>query len=368
MTPDAAIDQDRRHMGRALELARRGEGHVEPNPMVGCVLVRDGQVVGEGWHQRFGGPHAEIEALTAAGPAARGSTVYVTLEPCSHTGKTPPCTQALIKASVERVVAACRDPNSQVSGCGMTELEAAGVKCHPSVLADDAADLIAPFAKLITTGRPWVIAKWAMTLDGKIATRTGDSRWISSELSRCRVHELRGRVDAIIVGRGTAEQDDPLLTARPPGPRTPTRIVLDSQAALPLSCRLVATSREAPVLVAVSAAAPADRVRALADLGVEVWQSPAADPAGRWVALLDELGRRQMTNVLVEGGGRVFGSLLDAQSIDEVHAFIAPQIIGGGSPSPIAGHGISEMGQALRLKRYTIEPLGGDAYIRGRFK
>src|SRR5688572_23757876 len=184
MTPEAAIEHDRRHMGRALELARRGEGHVEPNPMVGCVLVKGGEVIGEGWHQKFGGPHAEIEALRAAGEAARGATAYVTLEPCSHIGKTPPCTQALIEAGVERVVAACRDPNPHVQGRGFEELEAAGIKCHPSVLADEAADLIAPFTKLVTTGRPWVIAKWAMTLDGKIATRTGDSRWISGEESR----------------------------------------------------------------------------------------------------------------------------------------------------------------------------------------
>jgi diaminohydroxyphosphoribosylaminopyrimidine deaminase/5-amino-6-(5-phosphoribosylamino)uracil reductase len=235
------------------------------------------------------------------------------------------------------------------------------------VLAEDAADLIAPFAKLVTTGRPWIIAKWAMTLDGKIATHTGDSRWISSEESRAVVHQLRGRVDAIIVGRGTVDQDDPLLTARPTGPRTATRIVLDSNASLPLNSKLVTTSREAPVVVAASVAAPPERVRALTDRGVEVWQSKGEDSMSRWLELLNALGRRHMTNVLVEGGAEVFGSLLDTQSIDEVHAFIAPQVIGGAGPGPIAGRGASEMSQAIRLTRYTISPLGGDAYIHGRF-
>jgi diaminohydroxyphosphoribosylaminopyrimidine deaminase / 5-amino-6-(5-phosphoribosylamino)uracil reductase len=368
MTPDDAIEQDRRHMGRAMELARRGEGYVEPNPMVGCVLVRNGEVVGEGWHQKFGGPHAEVEALAAAGSAAKGATAYVTLEPCSHTGKTPPCTEALIRAGVERVVVGCRDPNPHVSGEGVAQLEAAGVKCHPSVLADEAADVIAPFTKLVTTGRPWVIAKWAMTLDGKFATHTGDSRWISGEQSRAKVHQLRGRVDAIVVGAGTVKQDDPLLTARPPGPRTPTRIILDSQASLPLASQLVATAHETPVLLATSSTASPERLQALRERGVEVWQTDEIDSTKRWNALLDELGRRQMTNVLVEGGAKVLGALFDAGAIDEVHVFIAPKLVGGAGPGPVAGRGLPEMNLASRLIRYTIEQLGGDAYIHGRFK
>lgn len=368
MTPEAAIEQDRRHMGRALELARRGEGYVEPNPMVGCVLVQGREVVGEGWHQEFGGPHAEVEALAAAGSAAKGATAYVTLEPCSHTGKTPPCTEALIQAGVERVVVACRDPNPHVSGDGVARLEAAGVKCHPSVLADEAADLIAPFTKLVTTGRPWVIAKWAMTLDGKFATHTGDSRWISGEESRAKVHQLRGRVDAIIVGAGTAEQDDPLLTARPPGPRIPTRIVLGSREAVPSIRQLTHTAHEAPVLIATTSTASPERLKALTDRGIEIWQSNELDLSQRWFELLDELGRRQMTNVLVEGGAKVLGALFDAGAIDEVHVFIAPKLIGGPGPSPVAGRGLPEMNLASRLTRYAIEQLGGDAYIHGRFK
>jgi diaminohydroxyphosphoribosylaminopyrimidine deaminase / 5-amino-6-(5-phosphoribosylamino)uracil reductase len=368
MTPDEAAELDRRFMGRALELARRGEGYVEPNPMVGCVLVRGGQIVGEGWHQRFGGPHAEIEALSAAGEAVRGATAYITLEPCSHSGKTPPCTQALIKAGIDRLVFGCRDPNTQVNGRGIADLEAAGVQCHPSVLAEEAADLIAPFAKLMATGRPWVIAKWAMTLDGKIATHTGDSRWISSEESRGIVHGLRGRVDAIVVGKGTFELDDPRLTARPPGPRHPTRIILDSRANLSDDSQLVRTLPEAPIMVAAGGEASSERVRALAELGIKVWQAESHNFAARWSELLDELGRQQTTNVLVEGGAKVFGSLLDSQAVDEVHAFIAPRLIGGSGPSPIAGEGVPEIKLGQVLKRYTIEQVGGDAYIHGRFR
>ena len=362
------INDDARHMARALELARRGEGYVEPNPMVGCVVVRDGHVVGEGWHQRFGGPHAEVEALNAAAAASRGATTYVTLEPCAHTGKTPPCTQALLTAGVVRVVAACRDPNPQVAGGGLAALKSAGVKCDVGVLAEEAADLLAPFTKLVTTGRPWVIAKWAMTLDGKLATHTGDSRWISGEESRSRVHQLRGRMDAIIVGRGTVEQDDPLLTARPPGPRTPVRIVLDSGASLSLDSQLVASAEQAPVLVVVAGDAPEERCRRLAERGVEVWQTSAVDQDNRWAELLDELGRRQMTNVLVEGGATVLGSLFDAAAIDEVHAFIAPQLVGGPGPSPVEGHGVPHMNRALRFCRRRVEQLGDDIYIQGRLQ
>ncbi len=367
MTPEETAELDRQFMGRALELARRGEGYVEPNPMVGCVLVRGGKVVGEGWHQRFGGPHAEVEALSAAGEAARGATAYVTLEPCSHTGKTPPCTLALVEAGVERVVAGTNDPNPHVNGRGIAELEAAGVKCHPSVLAEEAADLIAPFAKLMTTGRPWVIAKWAMTLDGKIATHTGDSRWISSEESRALVHKLRGRMDAIIVGSGTAKTDDPLLTARPPGVRTPTRIVLDSSALLSLTSKLAETAQAAPVM-AVTTNAESKRLEALRGIGIEVWQSTKPDPDQRWLQLLDELGRRQMTNVLVEGGAKLFGGLFDTGTMDELHVFIAPTLFGGQAPSSVAGRGVPIAKLGNRLKRYTIEQVGGDAYIHGRFR
>lgn len=354
-------------MGRALELARRGEGLVEPNPMVGCVIATETEVVGEGWHRQFGFAHAEVEALVAAGQRARGATAYVTLEPCCHFGKTPPCTQALIAAGVCRVVAAMADPFPQVSGRGFDELRTAGVEVETGLMEAEARRLDAPYIKRVTRGRPWVIAKWAMSLDGKIAAPSGDSRWISSPESREIVHRLRGRMDAIIVGRGTAAADDPLLTARPPGPRTPTRIILDSRLALSSTSQLVCTAREAPVLiVAGPQAAAADRERLTAG-GCEVLVIDAATNAGGLTQVLDELGRRQMTNVLVEGGGQVLGSFFDAREIDELHVFIAPKLIGGAkAPGPIGGDGIARMADSLVLADPQIQHVGPDIYISGR--
>lgn len=358
---------DCRCMSRAIELARRGLGHVEPNPMVGCVIVRDGTIVGEGWHQRFGGPHAEIEALAAAGDRARGADVYVTLEPCCHLGKTGPCTKALITAGVARVAIGCQDPNPQVAGNGLAELRTAGVSVETNVLSEQTAELIAPFAKLVTTGRPWVIAKWAITLDGKIASRTGDSQWISNEASRTVVHQLRGRVDAILVGRGTVERDDPQLTARPPGARTAMRVVLDSNAQLSSTSKMVESIGEAPLLVAVSEEAPTECRNRLEACGAEILVLVGSDSTTRIAALLDEMGRRQMTNLLVEGGAQVLGTLLDLSAIDEVHTFIAPKLLGGAeAPSAIASLGLANMTEALQLKNPNVERLGDDVYISGR--
>jgi len=248
-------DADGPWMRRALQLAEQGRGFVEPNPLVGAVVVRDGRAVGEGWHQRYGQAHAEVNALAAAGDAARGATLYVTLEPCCHHGKTPPCTDAVLRSGVRRVVAAMYDPFPQVAGHGADLLRAAGVVVEVGLGEAEARRLNAPYLKLLATGRPYVHAKWAMTLDGKIATRTGDSKWISNEASRHRVHALRGRMDAILVGIGTALADDPQLTARPPGPRTPARIVLDSHGRLPPTSLLAQTARTTPVLV-VTAGGP----------------------------------------------------------------------------------------------------------------
>src|SRR3954466_722160 len=224
-------------MERALALAERGRGAVEPNPLVGAVVVRDGTCVGEGWHQRYGGPHAEVHALAAAAEAARGATLYVTLEPCCHFGKTPPCTDAVLAAGVRRVVASMADPFPRVAGGGLDRLRAAGLEVEVGLLEDEARRLNAPYLKRLTTGLPYVTAKWAMTLDGKTAVASGDSRWISGPRSRALVHELRGRMDAILVGIGTALADDPLLTARPPGPRVACRVVLDGAARLDLASR-----------------------------------------------------------------------------------------------------------------------------------
>lgn len=358
-------------MGQALALAMNGLGWVEPNPMVGCVIVRDGEIVGQGFHEQFGGPHAEIHALADAGDAAAGATAYVTLEPCCHQGKTPPCTQALILAGIKRVVVAAQDPFPEVSGRGIEELEAAGIQCDVGTRAAEANWLLGPFRKLVETGRPWVIAKWAMTLDGKLATRTGNSQWISSEASRAVVHQLRGRVDAVIVGSGTARADNPLLTARPANfrdvKRIAARIVVDSAASLSLDSRLVQTAADVPVLVAASAAAPAEACRKLLGAGVEVFSCAGDSHEQRIAALLDELGRRRVTNVLIEGGSKLLGTLFDMRAVDEVHAFIAPKFAGGAAaPGPVGGVGIERMASALKLADIAIEELEGDVYVHGR--
>ncbi len=359
-------DLDRWHMQRALDLAARGQGCVEPNPMVGCVVVRGAEIIGEGWHRRFGGAHAEVEAIGIAGRRAAGATMVVTLEPCCHRGKTPPCTRAIIEAGVARVVVAQRDPFAEVAGRGIAELEAAGVEVAVGLLEEEARRLNGPYLKLLATGRPWIVAKWAMTLDGKIATRSGSSRWISGDESRKIVHALRGRVDAILIGRATAQRDDPLLTARPPGPRTALRVVADTRASLSSQSQLVRTAREVPVLVAVGPeSAEADR-RRLAEAGCEVLVCEGESHAARLDGLLAELGRRRMTNVLVEGGGRFLGSLLDAGSIDEVHVFLAPKLVGGSSAvSPMAGDGIDEMSGALLLDKPEVRQVDSDVYVHG---
>lgn len=350
-------------MTRALDLAARGRGFVEPNPLVGALVVRDGHIVGEGWHERFGQAHAEVHALNRAGDRARGATLYVTLEPCCHFGKTPPCTEAVLRAGVRRVVFAMLDPFPQVAGQGAARLRAAGIVVEVGVGEAQARRLNAPYLKRLRTGRPWVHAKWAMTLDGKIATRTGQSKWITGEAARARVHELRGRMDAIVVGKGTLLADDPLLTARPPGPRTPVRVVLTTTGeAMPTSCRLLETVDTAPVVV-VTTAAGAERLAGWRDRGAEVIALPAPDVQ----SALTEFGRRGMTNVLVEGGAETLGRFRDADEIDEVHAFVAPKVFGGRQAmTPIGGTGVSEPGQGWALSEWDVERIGDDVWIHGR--
>lgn len=363
-------DTDIAMMRRTLELAARGQGAVEPNPMVGCVIVADGKIVGEGWHAKFGDLHAEAAALADAEEQACGATAYVTLEPCCHHGKTPPCSSALIEADVARVVFAMGDPFPQ--GGGSAALEAASIEVASGLFEAEARELNRPYLKLVETGRPWIIAKWAITLDGHLATHTGDSQWISCEESRAIVHEIRGRVDAVMVGRGTAEADDPLLTARPvdaqsAGPRIAARIVVDTNASLSLESQLVKTAADVPVIVAAGDTAPEEKVAALTSAGCEVIRCEGDDHAARLTSLLDQLGQRRMTNILVEGGAQLLGSLFDAGCVDEVHAFIAPKMIGGErAPTPIAGRGVELMSGAARLANPTITQIGVDAYVWGR--
>lgn len=345
---------------RAVELARRAEGHVEPNPMVGCVIVRDGRILGEGWHQRFGGPHAEVEAIRAAGHV-RGATLVVTLEPCNHTGKTPPCCDLLIESGIARVVTGCIDPHPAVSGRGLRRLRDAGIEVTEAPDFGPARELIRPFQKLQRTGRPWVIAKWAMSLDGKIATGAGESRWISSSESREAAHRVRGRMDAILVGLGTARADDPLLTARPAGPRRAMRVVCDSNCGLSADSRLARTARETPVLVACATDHDGANRQRLESLGVEIVVVSGESRAARMAGLLDLLGRRSCTNLLVEGGGGVLGSLAELGEIDEIHAFVAPIVLGGrAAPTPVAGAGRERLAEALRFQQVQFSSLGPD--------
>ena len=368
-----SVEQNRMH--RALELAARGRGLVEPNPMVGCVLWRDGAVVGEGWHRRFGGPHAEIEALEAAGSRAEGATMYVTLEPCCHQGKTPACSDAVIRSGVRRVIVALADPFPEVSGGGLARLREAGIDVEAGLLEAESRTLNAPYLTRLELGRPWMIAKWAMTLDGKIATPSGDSRWISGSRSRSIVHDLRGRVDAVMIGSNTARIDDPLLTARPPGTRTATRIVVDRRASLPLESQLVRTLAEAPVMVAAGDDAAEKDVARLTAAGCEVYCCEGETHEQRLRSLLAELGRRDMTNVLVEGGGLLLATLHRIGCVDEVHAFIAPKLVGSTAAAPMMDGGDSQpqqdavcMADVAQLHNVTIEPLGRDVYIHGRLR
>ncbi|MHC4712301.1 MAG: bifunctional diaminohydroxyphosphoribosylaminopyrimidine deaminase/5-amino-6-(5-phosphoribosylamino)uracil reductase RibD [Planctomycetota bacterium] len=351
-------------MKRALRLAARGRGSVEPNPMVGACVVRSGRIIVEGYHRAFGGPHAEVEALRKAGRRARGAEVFVTLEPCCHTGKTPPCTDALIAGGPSRVVVAMKDPFEKVRGRGVARLRRAGIRVAVGLLKKEATELNAPYVKLRTAGLPYFIAKYAMTLDGNIAAAAGDSKWVSGPRSRRRAHLLRGRVDAIIIGVETALRDDPLLTARHAGRRVPVRVVMDSRARLPFESRLVKTARRAPLLIATAESAPRRRVRALEERGAEVVTLPGRELVDV-KALARLLGRREMTNVLVEGGSRVLGSFFGAGLIDEVVVFLAPKLLGSGLP-PIRGWAAPGMTDAVILEDPTVRRTGGDVMITAR--
>lgn len=354
------------YMRRAIELAAKGEGLVEPNPMVGCVLVKNERIIGEGWHPKFGEAHAEVNALESA-VDPEGSTAYVTLEPCNHHGKTGPCTESLIAAGVTKVFIGCQDPNPAVAGQGISKLQAAGIDVEVNHCEQECAELIRPFKKLMETSMPWVIAKWAMTLDGKIATSTGSSKWISNASSRQVAHRIRGRMDSIIAGIGTVLADDPLLTARPMGPRLALRVVVDSSCRIPLDSQLVKTANKFPLLVATSKEADIAAIDCLREKQCEVLVCDGDNHADRIQFLLKELGDRGQTNVLVEGGSGLLGTLNDQNLIDEVHCFIAAKIVGGEqSLSPLSGLGIVDMNQAQALAHPRIENIDNDIYVSGR--
>ena len=356
---------DERHMRRALELATRGLGKVEPNPMVGAVVARLDEMIGEGFHEAFGGAHAEVNAMAPAGEACKGATLYVTLEPCTGTKKkTPPCCDAVIEAGFRRVVIGARDPTQEPAA---PRFEAAGIAVVTGVLEADCRALIAPFLKLRQQGRPFVVAKWAMTADGKIATATGDSRWISSQPSRELVHRWRGQMQAILIGAGTARKDDPLLTCRLPDGRHPLRIVLDSKAALAPDSRLVRSVSEAPLMVVCHENAPVTNCQRLSDAGCRVVAFPGECNRPDVEAVLDLLGAEDVTYLLVEGGSEVFGAFFDKGLIDEVRVFIAPRLAGGTrAPGPVGGKGSAAMTNSLNLTRVAWQAVGPDMLLTGR--
>jgi diaminohydroxyphosphoribosylaminopyrimidine deaminase/5-amino-6-(5-phosphoribosylamino)uracil reductase len=351
-------------MQYALRMAKAGEGYVEPNPMVGAVIV-DSQrsLIAQGFHERFGAVHAEINAIRNAGERTRGADLFVTLEPCCHHGKTPPCSEAVIAAGFRRVVLGCSDPAPHVAGGGIQQLREAGVEVTVGICAAESRRLIAPFAKLMTRRVPWVHSKWAMTLDGRIATTSGHSKWISCERSRAWVHELRGRMDAILTGAGTVIADDPLLTARGAGPRKALRVVLDSSGqSLKPTSKLVATAAEVPVLVCVSQRCSAETEAELLRFGVDVLRTSGPESVDL-SEVLQELGRRQFTNVLLEAGSALNGAFFDQRLLDEVHVFISPKLVGGQqSLSPIGGSGLDHV-PAESLHNVRVSSMGGDVLM-----
>ena len=358
-------------MELAVKAAANGQGFVEPNPMVGCVIVADNEVIGLGWHETFGGPHAEVNAINSVKSDLKikiaGATAYVSLEPCSHQGKTGPCCDALIAANIARVVVAVVDPNPNVSGQGIERLRSAGIEVVTGVLADEAEQVLAPYLKRTQTGLPWVIAKWAMTVDGRIATASGDSKWISNEKSRKRVHDLRRRVDAVMVGIGTALADDPMLNPRPSGKRTVTRVVVDSGVRIPLESKVVRTANEFPTLIAVDgdqAKTQTDKIAALRKSGCEIWQSDLGQtPNDRVLGLLKHLADNGMTNVMVEGGSQILGALNDIAQIDEIHLFTGAKLLGGKNAlPPVGGAETPLMDGATALQLQQVERIENDVY------
>jgi len=404
-------------MKTALRLAARGAGWVSPNPMVGAVVVREGRIVGRGWHRRYGAPHAEVEALNRAGEQARGADLYVTLEPCNHHGLTPPCTAAILAAGVARVVVATLDPNPRVAGGGAEYLRKKGLQVQTGLLEAEARRLNEAWFKWVETGLPFVIAKAACSLDGKTATATGESQWITGEASRALGHRLRHACDAILVGIGTVLADDPQLTARlptrggrkaiggegqgsqtpapspeppPPTPyvggtdfqsvptenrkpktenpkvKDPIRIVLDSRLRLPLTARVLHLESTAPTWIAATPAAPPDKIRAVQELGAEVLILPEEHGRVALQPLLRLLGERQVQSLLVEGGPEVLGAFFDHRLVDKFYFFFAPKILGGHqAPPAVAGRGVSSLKEALLARNVTLRRLENDILIYG---
>ncbi|HWX46318.1 MAG TPA: bifunctional diaminohydroxyphosphoribosylaminopyrimidine deaminase/5-amino-6-(5-phosphoribosylamino)uracil reductase RibD [Solirubrobacteraceae bacterium] len=370
-------ETDRLHLARAIELAGRGVGAVKPNPAVGAVIAHDGEVLGEGWHERFGAAHAEVNAIEDCGMAdLTGATLYVSLEPCCHEGKTPPCTEAIVQSGIRRVVVGSDDPTEKAAGRGLGILRDEGIEVvlADGELATKARLLNQAFRKHARVGRPWVLFKSAMTLDGKVATRAGDSQWISGEESRELAHRWRASVDAVVVGIGTALADDPQLTARPDGTpacpsEQPRRVVFDSLARLPSSSRLIQAAAEIPLTVIVSRAAARADTDALEAAGAQVLLATGENEPARVRSALDQLGQLGVASLLLEGGPHLAGAFLDAGEIDEIRLFLAPLLLGGRTArDPLEGEGVERISEALRALTFECARIGEDLLVSARLR
>lgn len=360
-------------MALALRLAKKGLGHTSPNPVVGAVIVKNQKIIGGGYHKRAGFDHAEVTAIKNSGRNAKGATLYVNLEPCNHFGRTPPCSDMIIRSGIKKVVAAMRDPNPLNNGRGFARLRKAGIKVINGVLEDEAKRLNGAFIKYITKKTPFIIVKAAQSLDGKIATNTGDSKWISCEESRRYVHRLRSQVDAVMVGAETVIRDDPLLTSRVKSVagkknKQPVKIVVDSELKIPVKSRIFSKDSPAKTIIATTKKAPKDKIGRFKKIGAEVLVLKEKSGLVDLKQLMKELGKREITSVLVEGGGELIGSLVDEKLADKFLFFIAPKIIGGrGAVTSVQGQGIVKIKDAFRLKDVQLKKIGTDFLISGYF-
>ncbi|MCF7890449.1 bifunctional diaminohydroxyphosphoribosylaminopyrimidine deaminase/5-amino-6-(5-phosphoribosylamino)uracil reductase RibD [Candidatus Bipolaricaulota bacterium] len=359
-------DTRRNYMGRALSLAKRGGGFVNPNPQVGAVIVKDGEIVGEGYHEKFGGPHAEVNAIEDAGDSVRDATLYVTLEPCAHYGKTPPCTEKIIESGLQKVQVAIEDPNPRVAGKGIKRLREEGVGVSLGLMEEEARKINEIYFHYVRTDRPFVLLKLAMTLDGKIATRTGDARWISSESSRELVHELRARYSAVGVGVNTVIADDPRLNVRDAEGPDGSRFVFDSEGRTPADSRILTLSSSAPTVLVAGQDVPDDRVEKFESCGAKVWQIPTDGRGLDLDLLLERMGERGYDSLLVEGGAEIAWSFLDRDLVDKIRFFYSPKIVGGREAVPaVGGEGRAQVKDGLSVEDLTVERIGEDVSFVG---
>ncbi len=361
------MEKAEEYMRRALYLAAQARGRTSPNPMVGAVIVNNGKIVGEGYHKKPGTPHAEVHAIQQARGQSNGAALYVNLEPCCHWGRTPPCIQAIIQAGISSVVMAMPDPNPLVAGKGKMELEAHDIAVQSGICEQEARKLNEAYIKYITTGLPFVILKSAISLDGKIATSTGESKWITSEASRRRVHELRDAADAILVGIGTVLQDNPSLTTRLPERegKDAVRVIVDSNARIPTSAKILNLDSPAPTLIAVTPNAPTEKLAQLNECGAETLIIPELNGRVNLKVLMKKLAERELTSVLIEGGGEINASALKEGIVDKIMIFIAPKLIGGQTaPGPFST-GIEHLSDAVELHDIQVSQIGEDILVEG---